>query len=140
MSALDLSDKSLYDMINNNNRITEKNPMMEMRMQKEAEIMPELSSQSEVMPELSQQPQLLLEPEVIPETIPKKKSFKIVRSLKSFVIFVIAVALIAAFIYFTIYRLGWGVKECMNKNYHDCAALLTPEMAPLAATGLLALI
>jgi hypothetical protein len=69
-----------------------------------------------------------------------ESKFKLERSLKSFLLFVAIIVLIAAVIYFTIYRLGWGVKECMNKNYEDCAALLTPELAPLAATGLLVLL
>ncbi len=118
MSELDLSNKALYDMIGNG--VVEKNPFMEM----------ESIPVSKAVEEQVQSAQSV-EPA-------KPKPFKIERSLKTFVIFVLAVALIAAFIYFTVYRLGWGVKECMNKNYHDCAALLTPEMAPLAATGLLA--
>jgi hypothetical protein len=116
MSQLDLSDKGLYDMISpeiiNNDIVVEKTTMMEMEKTKP----------------------------VAEQVVVKPKSFKIERSIKSFVIFILVVSLVAAFIYFTIYRLGWGVKECMNKNYHDCAALLTPEMAPLAATGLLALL
>ncbi len=120
MSQLDLSDKALYDMINGNQVVMEKAPMMEMEEQ---------SSEKNVDATVARAP-----------VENKPKSFKIERSLKTFVIFVLVVTLVAAFIYFTVYRLGWGVKECMNKNYHDCAALLTPEIAPLAATGLLALI
>ena len=56
------------------------------------------------------------------------------------VLFVAIIVVLALCVYFTIYRLGWGVSECMNKNYHNCAALLTPEVAPLALTGLAALI
>jgi hypothetical protein len=122
MSQLDLSDKGLYDMINGNPTVVEKAPMMEMEEQTPLKKF------------------AVDAPVARAEVQDKPKSFKIVRSLKTFVIFILAVALVAAFIYFTIYRLGWGVKECMNKNYHDCAALLTPEIAPLAATGLLALI
>jgi magnesium-transporting ATPase (P-type) len=118
MSQLDLSDKALYDMIGNG-VVVEKAPQMEMMEMEDTPV---------------QSVQRIQEPVVEA----KPKSFKIERSLKSFVIFILVVALVAAFIYFTVYRLGWGVKECMNKNYHDCAALLTPEMAPLAATGLLA--
>ena len=114
MSQLDLSNKALYDMIDNS-LVVEKTPLMEM----EENIVSKA-----------------VEEQVTP--VEKPKQFKIERSLKSFVIFILVIALVAAFIYFTVYRLGWGVKECMNKNYHDCAALLTPEMAPLAATGLLA--
>ena len=120
MSQLDLSDKALYDMIGNG-VVVEKAPQMEMM-------------------EMEDTPVQRIEKPVVQKPVAeaKPKSFKIERSLKSFVIFILVVALVAAFIYFTVYRLGWGVKECMNKNYHDCAALLTPEMAPLAATGLLA--
>jgi hypothetical protein len=125
MSELDLSNKALYDMIGNG-VVVEKAPQMEM------EDTPVQSVQEPVKP--------TMQPTVVSAVEAKPKTFKIERSLKTFVIFVLAVALIAAFIYFTIYRLGWGVKECMNKNYHDCAALLTPEMAPIAATGLLAFI
>ena len=122
MSQLDLSDKALYDMIGNG--VVEKTPLMEMEESKP--FTPSLEEQVMAIESVS------------PDVEAKPKPFKIVRSLKSFVIFILVIALIAAFIYFTIYRLGWGVKECMNKNYHDCAALLTPEMAPIAATGLLA--
>ena len=121
MSQLDLSDKALYDMIGNG-VVVEKAPQMEMMEMEDTPV-------QRVQPVQSIQ-------EPVEET--KPKTFKIERSLKTFVIFILVIALVAAFIYFTIYRLGWGVKECMNKNYHDCAALLTPEMAPLAATGLLA--
>jgi hypothetical protein len=122
MSQLDLSDKALYDMIDNG-IVVEKAPIMEM--------------ESIPVSKVAEERVKLVQPaEPIQATKPKK--FKIERSLKTFVIFILVVALVAAFIYFTIYRLGWGVKECINKNYHDCAALLTPEMAPLAATGLLA--
>ncbi len=118
MSELDLSNKALYDMIGNG--VVEKAPIME-------SVPISKAVEEQVKPAQAVEPA-------------KPKTFKIERSLKSFVIFILAVALIAAFIYFTVYRLGWGVKECMNKNYHDCAALLTPEMAPIAATGLLAFI
>jgi magnesium-transporting ATPase (P-type) len=121
MSQLDLSDKALYDMIGNG-VVVEKAPQMEMMEMEDTPV------------QRVQPVQRIQEP--VEET--KPKTFKIERSLKTFVIFILVIALVAAFIYFTIYRLGWGVKECMNKNYHDCAALLTPEMAPLAATGLLA--
>jgi hypothetical protein len=123
MSELDLSNKALYDMIDNG--VVEKSPSSPIM---EMESIPIQKAVEE---------QIKLAESVEPA---KPKQFKIERSLKTFVIFVLVVALIAAFIYFTVYRLGWGVKECMNKNYHDCAALLTPEMAPLAATGLLAFI
>ncbi len=122
MSQLDLSDKALYDMIGNGG-VVEKTPLMEME---------------EINPVTFPVQENVVADNTVVEA--KPKPFKIVRSLKTFVIFILAVALIAAFIYFTVYRLGWGVKECMNKNYHDCAALLTPEMAPIAATGLLAFI
>jgi hypothetical protein len=121
MSQLDLSDKGLYDMIGNGS-VVEKVPLMEMEERKPI---------FKTVEEQVQADQVVEQP---------KKQFKIERSLKTFVIFILAIALVAAFIYFTVYRLGWGVKECMNKNYHDCAALLTPEIAPLAATGLLAFI
>ena len=124
MSQLDLSDKALYDMIGNG-VVVEKDPIMEM------ESIP-------ISKAVEEQVKSAQSTEVVQPT--KSKGFKIERSLKTFVIFILAVALVAAFIYFTVYRLGWGVKECMNKNYHDCAALLTPEMAPIAATGLLAFI
>lgn len=66
------------------------------------------------------------------------KKHKPKRSLKGFLVFILIILLFIWIIYFTIFRLGWGIKQCMNKSYHDCAALLTPELAPLAATGLLA--
>ena len=66
------------------------------------------------------------------------KLFK--RSLGGFLLFVAIVVVLALCIYFTLYRLGWGVSECMKKNYHNCGVLLTPEVAPLALTGLATLI
>jgi hypothetical protein len=68
------------------------------------------------------------------------KMVKPKRSLKGFLVFLLIILLFIWIIYFTIYRLGWGVKQCKNKSYEECAALLTPEVAPLAAAGLLALI
>ena len=125
MSQLDLSDKALYDMIDNG--VVEKGPL--------APIM-----EMESIPIQKTVEEQVKSSQTVEPIEFKSKSFKIERSLKTFVIFVLVVTLVAAFIYFTVYRLGWGVKECMNKNYHDCAALLTPEIAPLAATGLLAFI
>ena len=122
MSNLDLSNKNLYDMLADS-RVHEKVPGME-QLTDEQPI--DEQPLSEIITPVASQP--------------VKKRFRIIRSFKTFIIFVLVVALIAAFIYFTVYRLGWGVKECMNKNYHDCAALLTPELAPLAATGLVAML
>ena len=62
------------------------------------------------------------------------------RSFIGFVIFVLIIAILAFCIYFTIYRLGWGVKECVNKKYTNCAALLSPELSQLALLGVGAMI
>ena len=110
MSNVDLADKAIYDMLNDNEK---------------------------VVPEQPVQPVQPIEPV---QPMPVKDSIKMVRSFKGFLMFALIVILIAAFIYFTVYRLGWGVSECMKKNYHDCATLITPEVAPLAATGILALL
>lgn len=115
MSEIDLSNKAIYDMINDQ-KVKEKN-----------------TSEEDIV-------------KTAPETPTKATTkgsihkFKMERSFKNFIIFVLVIVFIAALIYFTIYRLGWGIKECMNHNYQDCAALLTPELAPLAATGLLVLL
>ena len=62
------------------------------------------------------------------------------RSIGGFLIFVAIVVVLAFCIYFTLYRLGWGIGECLNKNYHNCGVLLTPEVAPLTLVGLSALL
>ncbi len=132
MSNVDLSNKAVYDMLNDNVK-QEKQQMQQMQqMQKMPQ--PEAPSVPVAMP---------MEMQMQMQYVPAKQTEgpkKMVRSLKGFVMFALIVILVAAFIYFTVYRLGWGVQECMKKNYHDCAALLTPEIAPLAATGLLALL
>jgi len=58
------------------------------------------------------------------------------RSVWGFIKFALIVILIALIIYFTIYRIGWGVTECSKRNYHDCGALLTPELSALALTSI----
>ena len=58
------------------------------------------------------------------------------RSVWGFIKFALIVVLLALIIYFTIYRIGWGVSECAKRNYHDCAALLTPELSTLALTSI----
>jgi hypothetical protein len=58
------------------------------------------------------------------------------RSVWGFIKFALIVILLALIIYFTIYRIGWGVSECAKRNYHDCAALLTPELSALALTSI----
>lgn len=132
MSNVDLSNKAVYDMLNDN-------------VKQEKQVMPVMQKMPMPQPEAPSMPMPMPMPMPEPETpsVPAKQTQgpkKMVRSLKGFVMFALIVILIAAFIYFTVYRLGWGVQECMKKNYHDCAALLTPEIAPLAATGLLALL
>lgn len=59
------------------------------------------------------------------------------RSVWGFIKFALIVILLALIIYFTIYRIGWGVSECSKRNYHDCAALLTPELSTLALTSIM---
>jgi len=77
---------------------------------------------------------------VVAVKVEEKKENKIFNNtVGGFLLFVAIVVVIALFIYFTVYRLGWGVTECMQKNYHNCATLVTPEVAPLALTGLAAL-
>lgn len=120
MSSVDLSNKDMYKMLNEN--------------MVEPEMVDAVAMEAPVP-----QMQPIMAPPMMPEPQPEKPK-KMVRSIKGFFMFAIVVILAAAFIYFTVYRLGWGVKECMNKNFHDCAALLTPEIAPLAATGLIALL
>jgi hypothetical protein len=58
------------------------------------------------------------------------------RSVWGFIKFALIVILLALIIYFTIYRIGWGVTECAKRNYHDCAALLTPELSAIALTSI----
>jgi len=58
------------------------------------------------------------------------------RSVWGFIKFALIVILLALIIYFTLYRIGWGVTECAKRNYHDCAALLTPELSTLALTSI----
>lgn len=58
------------------------------------------------------------------------------RSVWGFIKFALIVILLALIIYFTIYRIGWGITECAKRNYHDCAALLTPELSTLALTSI----
>ena len=129
MSEVDLSNKAIYDMVNDQ-KVSEKH------YSDESSIDSTISEEGVVAKPVKPTQVKVIEV----ETSVAKPKFKIERSLKSFIIFVLVIVFIAAFIYFTIYRLGWGIKECMNKNYQDCAALLTPELAPLAATGLLALL
>ena len=59
------------------------------------------------------------------------------RSVWGFIKFALIIILVALIIYFTIYRIGWGVSECAKRNYHDCAALLTPELSTLALTSIM---
>ncbi len=132
MSGVDLSNKDMYNMLNENIDV-QNQPMQPMQEMPPMPPMPPMQPQP--MPPLPPMPSQV-EPKPVAPTGPKK----MVRSFKGFVMFALVVILVAAFIYFTVYRLGWGVKECMNKNFHDCAALLTPEIAPLAATGLLAIL
>ncbi len=61
---------------------------------------------------------------------------KLKRSFWGFIKFALIVIFIVVVLYLVIDRIGWGVQECMKKNYHDCAALLTPELAPLVALAL----
>ena len=114
MSKVDLADKAIYDMLGDNQKV----------------VVPEHAEQVAQPAQVAQ----------VAQPAQPVQSKKMVRSFKGFVVFAVVVILIAAFIYFTIYRLGWGVSECVKGNYHDCAALLTPEVAPLAATGILALL
>lgn len=58
------------------------------------------------------------------------------RSVWGFIKFALIVVLFALIVYFAIYRIGWGISECAKRNYHDCAALLTPELSALALTSL----
>lgn len=68
------------------------------------------------------------------QTQPSKTKSK--RSVWGFIKFALIIILIALIIYFTIYRIGWGVSECAKRNYHDCAALLTPELSALVLTSI----
>lgn len=67
-------------------------------------------------------------------------NFMTKKSFTGFLLFAAIIIVLALCIYFTLYRLGWGVSSCINKNYHDCGVLLTPELAPVALTGLVSLI
>ena len=69
------------------------------------------------------------------QTQPAKHKPK--RTIWGFIKFALIVILLALIIYFTIYRLGWGISECAKRNYHDCAALLTPELSALALTSIM---
>jgi hypothetical protein len=120
MSNIDLANKAVYDMINDN--VTQEN-----------------DTPSNGVKQVSNGVKQATATATAPALAPSKP-LKMERSFKGFFIFVFVIIFIGAFIYFTIYRLGWGIKECVNKNFHDCAALLTPEVAPLAAAGILALI
>lgn len=67
---------------------------------------------------------------------PQPTKAKPKRSVWGFIKFALIVILLALIIYFTIYRIGWGVSECAKRNYHDCTALLTPELSALALTSI----
>lgn len=67
---------------------------------------------------------------------PQPTKAKPKRSVWGFIKFALIVILLALIIYFTIYRIGWGVTECAKRNYHDCTALLTPELSALALTSI----
>jgi cobalamin biosynthesis Mg chelatase CobN len=71
-----------------------------------------------------------------PQAAQSAKQQKPKRSTWGFIKFALIVILIALIIYFTLYRIGWGVSECAKRNYHDCAALLTPELSALALTSI----
>ena len=116
MAYLNLSDPSVYDLVNQETG----------------------TNSSKVMQNTPVSTQQAPPVAVIKVTNKKTPLFK--RNLHGFLLFVAIIVVLALCVYFTIYRLGWGVSECMNKNYHNCAALLTPEVAPLALTGLAALI
>jgi cobalamin biosynthesis Mg chelatase CobN len=58
------------------------------------------------------------------------------RSVWGFIKFALIVVLLALIVYFTIYRIGWGISECSKRNYHDCAALLTPELSSIALASI----
>ena len=82
------------------------------------------------------QPMQVQPMQVQPTKVQSVKS-KPKRSVWGFIKFGLIVILIALIIYFTIYRIGWGVSECAKRNYHDCAALLTPELSTLALTSIM---
>ena len=86
------------------------------------------------------QPQVQPQPQVQSVNQDKKDKkdthVKPKRSVWGFIKFALIVILIALIVYFTIFRIGWGVTECSKRNYHDCAALLTPELSALALTSI----
>ena len=136
MSNVNLSDPNLYELVNNKEENSEAaQPMM-------APLANSQATNNAPVP-VKVVPTRIEIQQPAPSTVIKvtpKKSPLFKRSLGGFLLFVAIIVVLALCIYFTIYRLGWGVSECMNKNYHNCAALLTPEVAPLALTGLAALI
>ena len=131
MADLDLSDKALYSMVNPNVRVPETQlesqaPNVDVRG------VPAANNGNAASVVEANKPLVSASGMVQPR--------KMKRTVKNFVLFALTVALVVCVLYFLIYRLGWGVSECMNKNYHNCAALLTPEVAPLAALGLASLV
>jgi hypothetical protein len=127
MANLDLSDKALYSMVNPNvkvpaNQLEDEAPNVDVRG------VPAVNNGNAASVAEANRPLVT----GAPTTQPRKMK----RTFKNFLLFVATVALVVCVLYFLVYRLGWGVSECMNKNYHNCATLLTPEVAPLAALGL----
>ena len=133
MANVNLSNPNLYELVNNDNNDNHEEvqntvPVATTQVTNNAPV-----PTKTVMSQVTEQPT-----PVVKVTNKKTPMFK--RSLGGFLLFVAIVVVLALCIYFTIYRLGWGVSECMNKNYHNCGVLLTPEVAPLALTGLAALL
>jgi len=133
MANINLSNGSLYELIQEEKVVSEVKPT-------EYEKSQQMLNVDEVQPKqvVSDVPAKQESVTVVKVNQKSNKLFK--RSLGGFLLFVAIVVVLALCLYFTIYRLGWGVSECMNKNYHNCGVLLTPEVAPLALTGLAALI
>jgi hypothetical protein len=131
MANLNLSNGSLYELVQEQ-KVEEK-----VEVQPMEQIMPNKNVVDEPVPTKG----MAVKQEAVTVVKVNNKSKKFFdRSLGGFLLFVAIVVVLALCLYFTIYRLGWGVSECMNKNYHNCGVLLTPEVAPLALTGLAALI
>ena len=143
MSNVNLADPGLYELVND--QAANEEPTQTMMAPTQTMMAPVATTQAsnnapvpvQVTPTRVEIKQTVPSP-VVKVTPRKAPMFK--RSLGGFLLFVAIVVVLALCIYFTVYRLGWGVSECMNKNYHNCGVLLTPEVAPLALTGLAALI
>jgi len=142
MANINLSNDELYELVQDKLPESVKNIILPESTQKyqltDNKVTPVPNSASNLLPTLppvNNKP--IVESDISVTT--KVTNFMTKKSFSGFLLFVAIVVVLALCIYFTLYRIGWGVSSCLNKNYHDCGVLLTPELAPVALTGLVLL-